>query len=158
MGRCFVYTLPGASPAVRIMFPSEVYIGHMVEHGWDEALILQLILEKDIPKGAQNITELDTSELPPSGTYDRAWFQDATGKISTDMPAARLLKMVEIRRERNAKLDLLDKEFMKALSTKQDTKAITDKMQALRDIPQTIDLSGILTPEELEAFQPEWPK
>ncbi len=30
--------------------------------------------------------------------------------------------------------------------------------QALRDLPAGIDLDGILSPEDLEAFEPPWPE
>lgn len=82
-----------------------------------------------------------------------------TGKqVAVDMEVLRGIRMSEIRKERNVKLDALDKEYVKGLSTKQDVTALEVKMQALRDIPQTTDLSKIETPEALEAFNPAWPE
>ena len=48
---------------------------------------------------------------------------------------------------------------MKATGQKNAARAdaVESVRQQLRDVPQTVDLEGIATPEELEAFQPEWP-
>lgn len=105
---------------------------------------------------AMSVRILDAK--PENKLFREAWRIAGTAVV-VDMTVARVLKLAAIRRERNAKLDALDKEYMKALSTKQqDTKALEEKMQALRDIPQVVDLSVAKTPEELEAFEPAWPE
>lgn len=35
--------------------------------------------------------------------------------------------------------------------------AIEAARQTLRDIPQSIDLEKLATPEEMEGFEPQWP-
>lgn len=124
--------------------------------GMSEDMALELLSMKDVPANAVAAKVIENLTVSTKRTFRNAW-KLAGDKIVIDMPKAREIKLAEIRKERNAKLDALDKEFMKALSTKKDTKALEDKMQALRDIPQTTDLSSIASPEALEAFQPEWP-
>lgn len=119
--------------------------------------VTTVLLAKDVPPGSRFVTVIEQEQLLQSRRFRDCWrWNGATYDV--DMVLARTQRMTEIRAERDAKLDALDKEFMKALSTKQDTKAVVDKMQLLRDIPQSINLNSIQTAEELEAFQPEWPQ
>lgn len=91
-----------------------------------------------------------------SGT-DGAWEMDIDGRPKVNMPKARVIHMDHIRKKRNEELQKLDIPFMMA-SEKNDKitmEKISVEKQKLRDIPQTYDLSGFKTPEELKAF---WPK
>ena len=75
------------------------------------------------------------------------------------MTIARAQRLTEIRAEREKWFAALDAEWMKATGQKNTARAdaIEAVRQQLRDVPQTVDLEGIATPEALEAFQPEWP-
>jgi len=80
------------------------------------------------------------------------------------MPLARTQRMAEIRAERGRRFGPLDADWMKA--TGQGNAARADEIegvrQQFRDIPNGLiaegTVEGIATPEELEAFQPEWPE
>ena len=90
--------------------------------------------------------------------YD-AWRSDGAGNIQIDMSVAREIRMNEIRAARNRKLEESDKEWLRILDLGTSNQQIRFKVyrQALRDIPQGIDMSTLNEAESLEAFQPNWP-
>ena len=73
------------------------------------------------------------------------------------MSDARGIHMDDIRVDRDKKLTELDVTFMRAVedddSDAQDAASV--EKQALRDIPETFDLSSASTPEQLTALWPE---
>ena len=74
--------------------------------------------------------------------------------IKINMEKARGIQMDKIREVRNKELAKKDVEFMKALEADdRSSTAIATEKQALRDIPQTFDLTTD-TPEELKE---KWP-
>ena len=75
------------------------------------------------------------------------------------MPVARGIRMVEIRSERNRRLDNSDREWARLsdIGTPEQQAAHSAYRQALRGLPQSIDLDKIDTAGKLEAFQPAWP-
>jgi hypothetical protein len=82
-------------------------------------------------------------------------FEWVTDVVKVNMPKARIIHMDRIRVVRNEELVKLDVPFMKAAEAG-DTSAqatIGTEKQALRDIPQTFDLTTD-TPEELKE---KWP-
>ncbi|MEE8433321.1 MAG: hypothetical protein V3S64_00900 [bacterium] len=91
--------------------------------------------------------------------FHAAWRHAGGGQIVVDMPAARKLKMDQIRAEREGRFPPLDAEWMKAMGQGNSAAgaAIEAKRQHLRELPQTVDLEAIATPEELETFEPAWP-
>ena len=75
--------------------------------------------------------------------------------IKINMEKARGIQMDKIRQVRNKELAKKDVEFMKALEADDGSaKTIADEKQALRDIPQTFDLTTD-TPEQLKEKWPE---
>jgi len=75
--------------------------------------------------------------------------------IRVNMPKARGIHMDNIRATRNNELAKKDIEYMKALEADDGSStAIATEKQALRDIPQTFDLTTD-TPEELKEKWPE---
>ena len=75
--------------------------------------------------------------------------------IKVNMPKARGIQMDKIREVRNKELAKKDIEFMKALEADDGSStAIATEKQALRDIPQTFDLTTD-TPEQLKELWPE---
>ena len=115
---------------------------------------------KDIPKGATDIRLCDAKDIPTDRTYRDAWERDTSRRsavVKTNMPKARKLHMDKIRRMRDAELEKLDKDWMRALGQGDTPEAndIEDRRQNLRNIPQTFDLSKAKTPDELKAL---WPK
>lgn len=98
---------------------------------------------------------IDTTELPIDRAYRNAWID--TGKaIVHDMPKARGICVERLRIERNAKLDALDKDWMKASGQKDSVTAdaVEVRRQELRDFPATIaaTLEAALTIEDLKAI------
>ena len=88
-----------------------------------------------------------------------AWRNDGAGRIRIDMPLSREIRLNEIRAERNRRLEESDKEWLRILdiSTSDQQNRFKAYRQALRDIPQGIDLNALNDPQSLEAFQPAWP-
>jgi len=75
--------------------------------------------------------------------------------VVVNMSKARGIQMDKIRQVRNKELAKKDVEFMKALEADDGSaKTIADEKQALRDIPQTFDLTTD-TPEQLKEKWPE---
>jgi hypothetical protein len=75
--------------------------------------------------------------------------------IGVNMTKARAIHLEEIRRVRNAELVTEDINMLKAIEA-EDASAqstVAAKKQALRDIPQTLDLTTD-TPKELKAIWP----
>lgn len=92
--------------------------------------------------------------------YYEAWRSDGAGNVMIDLPVARGIRMVDIRAERNRRLDDSDREWarLSEVGTPEQQAAHSAYRQALRDVPQSIDLDEIDTAGNLEAFQPAWPE
>lgn len=114
------------------------------------------VASRAVPKGvAYQVVNADPI-LDGDRTFRNALKCEA-GKFSHDMTKAREIHMGAIRRARNAELGRLDVATMQAVG-KGDTTArdaVEAEKQKLRDIPQTFDLSGARTPEELKALWPQ---
>lgn len=107
-------------------------------------------------KDAVNVHECEHDELPHHDRdFRNAWETDGS-RVSVSMPKARSIHMNRIRQARNAKLEVLDREYMKAVGRKQIT--LADQIEAgretLRNLPQTFDLEQVWTPEELKILWP----
>ena len=87
---------------------------------------------------------------------DGAWEMDVDGTPKVNMEKARGVQMDKIRISRNKELAKMDLLSLRAIETGDiDTQGtIATEKQALRDIPQTFDLTTD-TPEELKAKWPE---
>lgn len=108
-----------------------------------------------IPPDATDVTELDTL---PSRTYRNAW-RLTGGKVAHDMPAARELKMAELRQARNAKLAETDGLYLRAQEQENAAEVARLKglRQRLRDLPATVALDHLPDADALKAFEPNWP-
>jgi|1_EtaG_2_1085319.scaffolds.fasta_scaffold40514_2 hypothetical protein len=117
---------------------------------------LQTLIQKDVPEDCRSsakIVEDDT--LPVNRKFRDAWEQDDEA-IAVDMGKARSIHMSRIREVRNSELAKEDINFQKAIETDDPSAktAVVTKKQILRDIPQTFDLSGANTGDELDAMWP----
>jgi hypothetical protein len=75
--------------------------------------------------------------------------------IKVNMDKAKVIQMDKIREVRNKELTKKDVEYMKALEADDGSAAtVAAEKKALRDIPQTFDLTTD-TPEELKEKWPE---
>lgn len=97
---------------------------------------------------------IQDAEIPPDRYFRAAW--EDNGALAVNMPKARAVHMDTIRAARLPVFKKLDEAYLRAdesgdLLAKQ---RIAQKKQALRDLPQTFDLSGAATPEQLKALWP----
>jgi len=84
-----------------------------------------------------------------------AWEMDTDGTPKVNMPKARGIQMDKIRAVRNKELAKKDVEFMKALEADDGSSTvIATEKQALRDIPQTFDL----TTDTADELKEKWPE
>jgi len=83
-------------------------------------------------------------EIPTDRHFREAWDYD----LKINMDKARDIHMTRIRAVRDEKLKALDVETMKG----RDVQA---EKQALRDLPQTFDLSTATTPDALKSIWPQ---
>lgn len=100
----------------------------------------------------RQITEAD---IPADRTFREAW-EDTGAAVTPHMGKARTAHMGRIRAARDAELEAKDKLWMKAMGQKDQAAVdVTEaERQALRDIPETFDLSGATTADELKALWP----
>ncbi len=112
-----------------------------------EKMSIEDIATKDVPNGlTYRIT--DTVNIPSDKIFREAWTDDnPTETVDVDMPKAREIHMNKIRELRNKKLSELDIETLRGNDVELEK-------QALRDIPQTLDLSIKSTPDELKLTMP----
>ena len=106
-----------------------------------------------------NICLCEEAEVPADRTFRDAWERDTTASpdpLRTDMPKARTIHMDRIRAARDRRLEEKDREFMRAVESKDNARqnAIAAEKQALRDIPQTFDLTVAKDAAELAALWP----
>lgn len=108
---------------------------------------LEALAQKDVPTGlAWRIVNVD--DLPGDRTFRNAWTDDnPTTTVDVDMVKARQIHMDYLRHIRNKKLEALDVEQLKGVD-------VASEKQALRDMPQNVDLTPYQTPESLKAVMP----
>tara|TARA_R100000781_G_scaffold102714_1_gene66254 strand:- start:657 stop:923 length:267 start_codon:yes stop_codon:yes gene_type:complete len=70
-------------------------------------------------------------------------------KLSIDMSVAKELHKDKIRIAREPKLQILDVEFQRALESSSDTATIVAKKKALRDAPNSSDITNATSTEDL---------
>ena len=106
--------------------------------------------------------ECDEADLPAEQalrreepTFRDAW-EDTGTAVQVNMPKARVIHMDRIRAARDAELAQLDVAFMRELESGDvvEQERIIALKQALRNIPDTFDLSGADTPSSLNALWP----
>ena len=99
---------------------------------------------------------VEASVIPTHRLFRNAWSDDGNDVI-VNMSDARDIHMDDIRIDRDKALLELDITFMRAVEdgdTDEQDAASTAK-QALRDIPETFDLSSASTPEQLTVLWPD---
>jgi hypothetical protein len=105
-------------------------------------------------------------DIPADRTYRNAWcLQDVadgdrvtvTARVAVRMSRCRELHMARIRAARDTALTDLDVPQQRAMVAKDEAEVarIEGEKQALRDLPQTFDLTAAVTPDTLSALWPE---
>jgi hypothetical protein len=135
----------------RANFPYEIVTTNEEE----EQAFLERVAIKSLPVDAQNIEYVERDTVPTSRLFRNSWRKTGS-TIAVDMTVARNEHMDRIRAARSKEFQKLDAEFTKAHGTNDALKMaeVEAQRQALRDIPETFDLSGATTPEELYALWP----
>ena len=128
-----------------------------IEQGFyaDEEELLAACVERNVPAGAA-YRIVEASVIPTHRLFRNAWSDDGNDVI-VNMSDARDIHMDDIRIDRDKALLELDITFMRAVEdgdTDEQDAASTAK-QALRDIPETFDLSSASTPEQLTVLWPD---
>jgi len=97
------------------------------------------------------------ADIPSDRNFRDAWVHAGGGAVAVDMPKARAIHMERIRAARDAKLAALDLPFLRAVEAGDTAKQaeIANVKQRLRDLPQSVELAGARSPEELKAIWPE---
>jgi hypothetical protein len=95
------------------------------------------------------------SDVPKDRTYRDALRHTDQG-FHHDLAQAKMLHLDKIRRARTARLGELDKDWMRAVGqgNKQEADTIEAQRQALRDVPETVNMDGATTIDELKALWP----
>lgn len=111
---------------------------------------------KEIKQRAWRIVNVD--KIPFDRTFRNAWTDDnPTETVDVDMVKAKDIHMEKIKKAREEKF--LEMGFPVKLNPELEEATISketkDKLKALRDIPQKLDLSKADTPEKLKAIWPE---
>jgi hypothetical protein len=108
-----------------------------------------------VPADASSSRIVDATDLPADATFRDAWRDDGVS-VQVDMEQAREIHLGRIRKSRNAALQGLDVDYMRALEQGDATaqQAIATEKQRLRDIPETFDITVHETPE---ALADAWP-
>lgn len=116
---------------------------------------IDAVKAKDVPGDAIKVQIVTINEIPPDRIFRGAW-RKKPGKLEVNMPAARIIHMDRIRKERDKELIEQDKAYAIADDANDGPgkAAVQQKRRDLRDIPSTFDLSGFTTPEDLNNAWP----
>lgn len=142
-----MYTRPNGEISIVIAVPKESIeevLGPLTDQEYRDH-----VLERSIPADAINVQEISDDIIPPSREFRNAW-RHVAGKIEEDLEASKLIKLKQIREERDARLKLLDISAIQALEVG-DSVALKDvdaKKQVLRNI--TIPLKDQTTFTEVK--------
>lgn len=150
MSKIILFTRPDGG--VSVLHPTPETLS---KFGTEDEAIAH-VRSKSVPTDATEIKVIDESALPANRKFRDAWVS-GDAEAAVDMAKARVIHMNRIREVRNDELKKEDINFQRALES-EDASAktsVANKKQALRDIPQTFDLSGASTSDELDALWPE---
>jgi hypothetical protein len=142
MNKHIIYATPDGGVAVVVPAPNC-------------GLTIEQIMAKDCPQGVSpEIVPVET--IPSDRTFRNAWAK-GLGRVDVNMEKARGIWMDKIREARNAELAKLDLAYIQADEggSAQEKLAIAKQKTALRNIPETFDLSSAQTPEQLKTLWPE---
>jgi len=113
-------------------------------------LTVEQIAAKDCPEGARIIENTDLDSL--DNEFRNAWSCDADMNPTIDMEKARDVWRDKIRMARRPKLAELDIQYMRAQEAGEDTSAIVDTKNKLRDFPAKPEIDSASTVEELKVI------
>jgi len=146
--RAIIFILSDGSVVVRR--PTQEFIHTM---GSEDAALASEIARGSPDAVSSKIVAI--ADVPPDRAFRNAWKAGGT-VVNVDMPKASVIHMDRIRVARNKQLEIADIELAKAAdaNNSSETARVKAKRQTLRDLPATFDLSGAVTPEELDVLWP----
>jgi hypothetical protein len=156
MNTCIVFQ--AADGQIRVTHPHpKTRLAGEPEKAWLDRIAAHAKQQDESLRVCTRLPDRDAAELP-TRRFRNCWRVNGQ-TVEVDMPLARAQRMAEIRAERNRRLEASDGLMARAyeIGAQAEIEALKAKRQTLRDIPAVIDVGTISTPEELTAFQPEWP-
>ena len=153
MVKCITLEYPDGRVAVR----GGLNPKFLARFNGDVDAALQHVLDNLVPiQNPDAVARIEDVTFPPDRKFRDAWVR-GRGAIDVSMPKARAVHMNRIRVVRDAELVKTDNDLKKAEDNNDNAEAarLRDRRKTLRDIPQTYDLSGAATPDELDAL---WPR
>lgn len=111
------------------------------------------VWERSVPADAINPVVVADDYVLPQREFRDAWIQDGT-KITHDLEKARNIQLERIRLARAQRFTDLDTQFIMALESGGDTKAIVDEKQRLRDITESLKKKTLTSIEDVKAEFP----
>jgi hypothetical protein len=132
---------------------TRTFVTALARGGLTELEAVTAIGERAMPnvENAVSMHVMETNMTMDENKYFRSAWRFVDGKVQTDMAAARIIHMNQVRSVRNSDLTALDVPFMRAMESG-DTSAqdaLKVQKQTLRDIPANFDVSGYATPDLL---------
>ena len=116
----------------------------------NSGLTVEQIAEKDCPEGANIIDRTDLDSL--DNEFRNAWSCDADMNPIINIVKARDIWRDKIRNARKPKLEELDIQYMRAQEAGEDTSAIVETKNKLRDFPAKPEITSATTVEELKVI------
>lgn len=156
--RVIVYTRPNGVLAVCVPAPADRRIVHIEGKPpflEPEDVWLNRVRLRSVPKDAANVQIVDRSDIPADRTFRAAWVSSGSS-VAVDMPRARDVHRMRMRRKRKAAFLDLDAAYQRAdeIGDAQAKAEIGKRRQALRDAPAHPDIESAQTPEQLKAVWP----
>lgn len=111
----------------------------------------EVVLKKDVPADATNVTVCEADEIPGDRTFRDAWELSPEKKCRVNIGKARDIQRQRLREQRAPKLAELDVAFMRALERGEPTGAIVAEKQRLRDATSDPRIEAAQTLDELKA-------
>lgn len=154
-----IWELPDGSIVVSVPAPGgRQQAGAADEQAWLERVAARARATLPYLRESTRLPDTEAHELP-AGRFRDCWRRVEDGTVQVHLPLAREQRMAEIRAERNRRLQDSDGPMARAneIGTPEDIAALKAMRQALRDVPQAVDLEAVESAEALEAFEPDWP-
>lgn len=123
--------------------------------GERESEFLQRVIDKDVPAEAEKVQIIDRADVPADKTFRAAWRMNGQA-VEVNMPAAREIHKARIREICDQQFLIKVQEFQAAL-LREDAEAqaaIDAEKTALRDLPDSFDLSKANSPTALAKMWP----
>lgn len=161
MSKCIVFTR-ASDGGVSVITPAyNDKIGGLAASGKSESDWLDDVAAKSVPADALNIHRCEKDDINPSRRFRNAWEQIGVSAPVTNMNEARVIRINEVRRDRESRFRELDIEYNRADETDDIERklVIVEAKTKLRDLPETIkpDLDALTTENDLSEYEPEWP-